>query len=368
MKRLLTLVLCLATSASAGSGSAAAAAAAVKAKKSRDAKSKHHAKKDEPVEAEPEEKAPAAKTDENKGPVHCKVGVYFLDVSNVDMKESLFSVDFYLWMTWHSDAADSCDFELQNADSEERKESYKEVKGDLHYVVYRIKGRLKGQFELQRYPFDTQTLPLHLESPGHAAREVLFEAEAMNEVEKALPFRGLDRQVRVAGWQVKQIQFVSSLHRYDTRFGYPFGDEDNEQDYSRLSYTITAERLAWPYFLRAFLPLLIVVGCACLLFLLSWEKVDVAMGSAITALLAAIALHLVEAGALPSIGYLVALDKFFIWSYTVVLFISIEKVLAYRLGSRQRTAEADRLDRISVLAIPALYLAGNAVILATSLH
>jgi hypothetical protein len=368
MRRLATLMLCLATSASAGSGGAAAAAAAVKAKRAHE-KSKHRAKTEPPNGAEVVADGKSdPKVEADKGPIHCKVGMYFLDVSNVDMKEALFSVDLYIWMSWNSDAADSCDFELQNADSEDRKESYKDVKGNLHYVVYRLKGRLKGQFELQRYPFDTQTLPLHLESPGHAAREVVFEAEPINDVEKVLPFRGLDRQVHIAGWRVAQIDFSSSLHRYDTRFGYPFGDDANEQDYSRLSYTLTAERLAWPYFLRAFLPLLIVVGCACLLFLLSWEKVDVAMSSAITALLAAIALHLVEAGALPSIGYLVALDKFFIWSYAVVLFISVEKVVAYRLGAKGSVAAAERLDRISMVAIPAAYLVGNGIILLASLR
>ena len=367
MKRLAFLVFCLPLLAAASpSGAGVAATALIKSKKSKKAKSKASApaeKADDSAE-KPEEKDEQKK---DAGPVHCKAGVYFLDVSGVDMKESVFTVDFYLWMTWSSDAADSCDFELQNADTEDRKESYKEVKGNLHYVVYRIKGRLKGQFELQKYPFDTQQLPLHLESPGHAAREVVFEPEPTNSIEAGLPFRGLDPQVRVAGWQVSKIDFSSSIHRYQTRFGYPFSDE-NEQDYSRLSYVITAKRLAWPYFLRAFLPLLIVVGCACLLFLLAWEKVDVALGSAITALLAAIALHLVEAGSLPSVGYLVALDKFFIWSYAVVLLISVEKVVAYRMGSKGRVAKAEKLDLISVLAVPLVYLAGQAVILAMTLR
>jgi hypothetical protein len=362
--RLIPLVLCLSTSAVAGSGRAAAAAASVKGAK-KDKKSKAKAKK---VVEEEEPKKPAEpEPEKSEGPIHCKVGVYMLDVSGVDMKESVFNADFYLWMTWNSDAADSCDFELQNAESEERKESYKETKEQLHYIVWRIKAHLKGQFELQKYPFDTQLLPLHLESPGHAAREVVFEAEPLDAIAKALPFRGLDPKIRVPGWQIAKVDFGSSIHRYETRFGYPFGDE-NEQDYSRISYVLTVERLAWPYFLRAFLPLLIVVGCACLLFLLSWEKVDVAMGSAITALLAAIALHLVEAGALPSVGYLVALDKFFIWSYAIVLLISVEKVIAYRYGIRDRVATADRLDRISLLGIPALYVLGQAVILWSTLH
>jgi hypothetical protein len=368
MKRLVLLCLCLPWLAAASpAGAGAAAATVVKGQKSKSkSKTKSKAAPAEKTDDDTDEKKDEEKKD--AGPVHCKAGVYFLDVSGVDMKDSVFTVDFYLWMTWNSDAADSCDFELQNADTEDRKESYKEVKGNLHYVVYRIKGRLKGQFELQKYPFDTQLLPLHLESPGHAAREVVFEAEPTNSAEAGLPFRGLDRQVHVAGWQVTKIEFASSLHRYETRFGYPFGDEENEQDYSRLSYVITAKRLAWPYFLRAFLPLLIVVGCACLLFLLAWEKVDVALGSAITALLAAIALHLVEAGSLPSVGYLVALDKFFIWSYGVVLLISIEKVVAYRLGSKGRVAIAERLDIISVLAVPLVYLAGQAVILITTVR
>jgi hypothetical protein len=355
--RILALVFLLTSVAQASSG--AAAAVAVSKKKS-DKKKKKDKKQAEPEETE-EKKEPEEKKPE--GPIHCNAGVYVLDVSGVDMKESVFNMDFYLWMTWHSPAADSCDFELQNADNEDRKESYKEVKGDLHYVVYRIKARLKGQFELSRYPFDTQQLPLHLESPGHAAREVVFDPEPVDTAESKQKFRGLDPKVRVPGWSLAAVNFGASLHRYETRFGYPFGEEENEEDYSRLSYTITAQRMAWPYFLRAFLPLLIVVGCACLLFLLAWEKVDVAMGTAITALLAAIALHLVEAGALPSVGYLVALDKFFIWSYAIVLLVAIEKVLSYRFGLRGRDKAASRLDRICVLAVPLVYLLGEGVIL-----
>lgn len=355
--RILALVFLLSSAVEASSGAAAAVAVGKKKSDKKKKKDKKPVEEDAAEEKKPpEEKKP-------EGPIHCKAGVYVLDVSGVDMKESVFNMDFYLWMTWHSDATDSCDFELQNADSEDRKESYKETKGDLHYVVYRIKARLKGQFELARYPFDTQQLPLHLESPGHAAREVVFDPEPTDSAEAKQKFRGLDPKVRVPGWLLASVNFGASMHRYETRFGYPFGEEENEEDYSRLSYTITAQRLAWPYFLRAFLPLLIVVGCACLLFLLAWEKVDVAMGTAITALLAAIALHLVEAGALPSVGYLVALDKFFIWSYAIVLLVSIEKVLSYRFGIRGNEKVANRLDKICVFFVPALYLLGEGVIL-----
>src|ERR1700690_2359531 len=100
--RIAILLLGLSTVAAA-SGAHAAAAAAVKAKKGQQ-KSKHKAKPPEPEE-KIDEKAPDEKAEKAEEPqIHCKVGVYMLDVSGVDMKESVFTVDFYLWMTWKSKA------------------------------------------------------------------------------------------------------------------------------------------------------------------------------------------------------------------------------------------------------------------------
>src|SRR5262245_43399560 len=96
-------------------------------------------------------------------------GVYLHDVSRLDQKDGVFDVDLELWAKWLGDFKPEL-LKLANAAGDVQREVIgQESDGDWHSARWRVRGTLRGEFPLQRFPFDSQTLSVGLELPSHVA-------------------------------------------------------------------------------------------------------------------------------------------------------------------------------------------------------
>jgi hypothetical protein len=70
---------------------------------------------------------------------------------------------------------------------------------------------------------------------------------------------------------------------------------------------------------KAFLPVLLIVICASLIFFIMPSRVDGRIGLGITALLTLVALQLTASSSLPEVGYLMLIDKIYLASYAFII-------------------------------------------------
>ena len=78
-----------------------------------------------------------------KEPVKVEIGIYLLDLYDLDLKSGSFIGDFYIWLRWKGDL-DPTKFEFMNGEMEARDNPDQKKIGDLNYISYRMRG--KGSF------------------------------------------------------------------------------------------------------------------------------------------------------------------------------------------------------------------------------
>src|SRR5829696_756047 len=91
-------------------------------------------------------------------------GVYLHDVTKFDQKDGVFDVDMELWAKWLGDF-DPTKLVIANASEVDRTLVGEESDGAWHSARWRVRGTLRGEFPVHRFPFDRQTLGVALELP-----------------------------------------------------------------------------------------------------------------------------------------------------------------------------------------------------------
>src|SRR5688500_139512 len=93
-------------------------------------------------------------------------GVYLHDVAKFDQKDGVFDVDFELWAKWLGGFTPD-KLRIANSAETERTLLGEESDGAWRSARWRVRGTLRGEVPLQRFPFDEQTLAVVLELPAH---------------------------------------------------------------------------------------------------------------------------------------------------------------------------------------------------------
>src|SRR5512140_3282177 len=92
-------------------------------------------------------------------PPRVYVGAYLTDVSDFDLKAGRFKADLRVWLKWlGGDEPPVLTFE--NAEIDSKDELGKEQDGAWHSVQWRVQATFRGDFPVQDFPFDVQTLPV----------------------------------------------------------------------------------------------------------------------------------------------------------------------------------------------------------------
>ena len=89
-------------------------------------------------------------------------------VNRIDVRQGSFNIDFYLWMRFagDDDAPTRVEFPalLDKGAFDPAHPAQTGREDGLNYRLYRIAGDVKASFDLHDYPFDVQTLRLHLQN------------------------------------------------------------------------------------------------------------------------------------------------------------------------------------------------------------
>ena len=110
------------------------------------------------------------------------------------------------------------------------------------------------------------------------------------------------------------------------------------------------------YLFKMLLPIIIVLLCTFIIFFINPLYADSRLAVAITALVSAVALQLTIASDLPSVGYLVLIDKIYNLSYLAIFFALAESVTTIYLKDNDRLQLAQKLDRITLLSLSVVYV------------
>jgi hypothetical protein len=317
-----------------------------------------------PAPAEVMEAITAAPAPES--PAQIVVGTYINDIQQLDFKTNNYTVDLYVWFRWTApDLRPSKTMEFMNryaSDDNLREDLYDEPQimpdGSLYSIV-RYQGRFSAKFPLESYPFDTQILRVVMEDTISGVGTQVYVADGERSVM-------LDPVITLPGFTVGKPTMRIVSNTYPTNFGDT--SQPKAETYSRIILSVPVTRPAAAMSIKTFVPIMLIVVCAALVFFVRPRYVEGRIGLGITALLTLVALQLTSTAGLPDVDYLMMLDKIFLLAYIFII-IALARVVATSWGGADAEAEKalSRADRIWVVVLLAAYLAGNVAVAWTTL-
>lgn len=298
------------------------------------------------------------------GPTAIRAGFFIKDLKDIDAVQSSFWFRGVLTFRW-------CDprlaFDPATADTDERSFFGAEVLaepiwrgrgflvnlvGDAEETarVLRIRydgtasgsanmsARLASNFDLRRFPFDTQRLILEIESYVWDEGQVRIMADE----EKT----GFAETFEIPEWTVTDVQ--ANVRTVDVvRADKPF---------SRLTLAIDIKRKSGFYLWKILLPLLIIVMLSWSVFWMVDEYFGMRVRLAATGVLTVVAYQFAVAKDLPRVGYLTLIDKVTVISFLLLATTVLESYLASSARAKD-PEKALRIDRAARWMFPLGYAA-----------
>jgi ABC-type transport system substrate-binding protein len=267
-------------------------------------------------------------------------GVYLHDVAKFDQKDGVFDVDMELWAKWLGDF-DAAKLTIANASEVDRQLVAEESDGAWKVARWRVRGTLRGEFPLQRFPFDQQTLSVVLELP-----------ERDGEIVPDLAGSGMHDHFSVTGW-LYDAAFVPRVSKdtYRSDLG-SIATEGRPTTVGRAAFEVTLRRPLLTASTKLFLPLLVILLVALVALFIHPKELEVRASVGVTSLLACFAFHFAVADSMPSVSYITLADVLFLVSYALTAALLVVSVIAYWLDTKGRERAWRRLDFWSLIAFP----------------
>ncbi|MBX7101618.1 MAG: hypothetical protein K1X89_28145 [Myxococcaceae bacterium] len=277
---------------------------------------------------------------EAEAPPRVYAGVYLHDVTKFDQKDGTFDVDVEMWAKWRGQL-DPEALVIANAAEVQKDKLGEESDGDWHSTRWRVRGTLRGEFPLQSFPFDEQTLGVVLALDRHAG-----------ELTPDLASSGMSERFSITDWlyepvfhpKVKQVTYRSDL-------GALFREGEPTQ-VNQVAFELYVHRPPLTIALKLFLPLLIVLLVALIAQLIPADVIEARSAVGVTALLSCFAFQYTLSDAIPSVSYLIFADRLFMVAYAVSGLTLLETVLVYRFDRAEKKRAAVWSDRLTLTLVP----------------
>jgi len=311
----------------------------------------------QPVWAHPEDAA-------ELGPFVVEVYFAILDIPRVDEPAETFDIDAYLGLTWTDPSAYgeiqkeiSPDATYQSSSTEEALETLRDIgwfyiveianqvgprntllaslkiepDGKIEYME-RLQMTLRSEYKLNRYPFDSQSFRIRIESFAYDASKMIFKDDQI------LFYRSLESEesrLVLEDWKLPQEIFrecgVSHSQLFDT-------------DWPYIEIMIDAQRKFGYHIWKVFLPLILIVSISWSVFWIGRENVGSRLSISLIAFLTAISFNFFVSTNLPKISYLTLMDCCIIGIYVFMTLTVIGVLTTYILSSYGREAVASKIN------------------------
>jgi hypothetical protein len=171
--------------------------------------------------------------------------------------------------------------------------------------------------------------------------------------------------ITLPGFRIGKPQLSIVENTYPTNFGDISSPEMDT--YSRITISVPVIRPVVAMSIKTFVPILLIVICAALVFFVRPRYVEGRIGLGITALLTLVALQLTSGASLPDVDYLMMLDKMFMLAYLFIILALARVVASSWLGADYDAEPAiKRKDRQWAAYLIAAYLIANLAVMTWS--
>lgn len=263
------------------------------------------------------------------------VGMYVVDLTELDLKSGAYTADFYLWLRWDG-PHDPTKFEIMNGSGDPCAPNQTQQHGRVRYAVFRCLYTFHRNFDLSAYPLDRQELTVEVEDQSLSRAELVYVPDQEH--------TALDSAVSLPGWKTGALWLREETHAY-TSLGNPALLHSPGARYSRLVLTVPLEREGVGIYFKSFLVMFLSVGVGLIGALLRCEHIDARLGLGLASIFGVVSSYMVVAQALPETAQFTMADKLHLVGIVCVFVSILSTVVAYNLAGSAGEEGASRLDR-----------------------
>jgi hypothetical protein len=309
-------------------------------------------------------------------PIEVSVGLYITNFVAIDESRESFEVSGYLTGKWQDSRlalpADQVSDKgaaqtltrtflledlwtpaIEAANSISHKTSQYSLVADRDgFVTYieRFDTVLSNNYDLKRFPFDTQVLQFEFQPFLSTTSDIRFAPQS-------LPSTGIspEQHTQLAAWELNDLRYTAEKVTHD-RFLAPTQEA---------VFQLVVKRRAGFYLWKIFVPLAMMTLVPMLVFWIDVEQFDWLLKVPMTMLLSMVAFEFTITRDLPRVGYVTFLDAVFLASFALCFLCIFEITAVYLLQQRGRRSTAVKLHSNGRWIYPMTYL-GVIVLLAVT--
>ena len=305
------------------------------------------------------------------GPTQVSVGIWIVDISNIDSAQQNFTADVAIVLRWKDarlahtgtglahyalDQIWTPRVGIANETSSVVRKLPESVDVEPDgTVVYRQRyvGSFTQRLRLQSFPFDRQAFRIQLVAIRSRPDEVAFVPDE-NWIRDGLQqAAGISQSITLPDWAVERWDAKASVYVLTPGMLY-----------SGYVFEFTASRNLQHYILKVILPLVLIVMMSWSVFWTEPTNSSTQFSIAVTSMLTLIAYRFAVDTQLPRLPYMTRLDVFFLISTLLVFFSLIEVLVTTILDNNQQIARAKKLDRCCRVIVPAIFVIASIAIFA----
>lgn len=302
---------------------------------------------------------PPAAAPDTAAAEHCKVGIYIVDLHDLDISKKLFDANFWVWSQCKRETLTPLKtMEFVNANRVSGALDQMQNRDGIYWSARKIDGTFRHDWNVRNFPFDRHVMRISLEEGMDDGRTFLYEPD--------LPASGYDRRIALPGWKLEGFRLLSSTRHYETTFGDPTLTHETPAEYSRLDAEIIVSRASLTSFVKMTSAVYVAATLALLSFLFHLDSAS-SFSSRISflagSLFATVVNMRVASSELGSNDGLTLIDNIHI---TVLFLVIAATVLTILADRRMRKGKADSIrhfDLVNLAWCAGLFVTANAVLI-----
>lgn len=287
--------------------------------------------------------------EKRKAPHFVDIGIYLLDVYDLDLKNSSYVADFYIWLRWKGEL-DPRKFELMNGELDVKENPDEQKIDELNYVSYRVRGKFRAPFDFREFPLDEQKLTIEIEDSSNDAGSLQYVADLAN--------MSASPQVNLSGWEIAGVPSYRVVEQvYETNYGNPRRPPGQKAVYSRFVVDIPIMHAGNELiYLKTFIGVFISVAIAFLTFLIEPTDLDPRFGVGIAGIFGAVSSMIVVSSNMPENPYFTLSDQIHFSSLGFIFLTIFVSCIVLRLQKQGRESLSRKMDRLVGGALAIAYV------------
>ncbi|MEZ2443566.1 hypothetical protein AB6805_17700 [Chitinophaga sp. RCC_12] len=209
-----------------------------------------------------------------------KTGIYITSIHDIDFKQSEFTVNLWLWLTYKNKQFDFIqNLEIPQAKTFTKSYSTIDSSNGRIYLLMKLQCVMKDSWRINNFPFDRQRLRFSIENSQFDAKSLVFSVDSLG--------KHFDPRFTLRGWVIDSFRINTGIKAYETAFG----DENigrPHTEYSNFTVRIGINRDATQLFWKMFLGMYVSFLIAYICFYIHPDNIDSRFGLGVGSLFAAI--------------------------------------------------------------------------------